>query len=80
MSMIYKNDPEAVQKLRVRLLKLEYERLEMQMQNREAKAKGLPKNPPHLMDCLHTKIRQTKKRLQELEADREREETERPWT
>lgn len=77
MSMIYQNDPQAIEKLRVRLLKLEYEKLELQMQNRRAKAQGLPKNPSHLLDCLHSKIRQTKQRISQLEALRRQES---PWS
>lgn len=71
MSIIYKTDPDAPQKLRQRLADLERELQYLQAQDRLAKEYGYPKNPPNIMDSLRSRIRQTKQRLAQIEQRQE---------
>ena len=66
MSIIYTTDPAAPEKLRRRLEALEQELRSIQEQDRNAKALGLPKNPPRIADSLRSRIRQTKLRINEI--------------
>lgn len=71
--IIYSTDPEAPDKLRKRIEDLQKELRDIQEQDRRAKELGHPKNPPRIADSLRSRIRQTRERLDRINATRGKE-------